>query len=136
MMMESGVEWPSKLQAAVLAANTGWKRSIQFTPFFIMYGREANCTHLLGHCNRSSFDEENLEPEISNSGESSDISPEPDHPDDWMKILEDSRSNTRAQARDNIRNEQMLQKHVFDKKVKNNRYFIIIQKHSFCSKII
>ena len=47
MVIETGVEWPNKLQAAVLAANTSWERATKFTPFFLMYGREANCAHLL-----------------------------------------------------------------------------------------
>ena len=49
MVAETGEEWPSKLQATVLAANTGWKKSTKYTPFFLMYGREANCIHLLEH---------------------------------------------------------------------------------------
>ena len=40
MVIEAGVEWPNKLQAAVLAANTSWKRATKFTPFFLMYGRK------------------------------------------------------------------------------------------------
>ena len=47
MVIEAGVEWPNKLQAAVLAANRSWKRATKFTPSFLMCGREANCAHLL-----------------------------------------------------------------------------------------
>ena len=47
MVIEASVEWPNKSQAAVLAANTSWKRTTKFTPFFLMYGREANCAHVL-----------------------------------------------------------------------------------------
>ena len=47
LVAETGEEWPSKLQATVLAANTIWKKSIKFTPFCLMYGPEANCAHLL-----------------------------------------------------------------------------------------
>ena len=87
---------------------------------------EANCAHLLEHNNFLFDDDEGiLEPEISNAEvEATDIlSPESDHPDDWMMPLEDSRSTTRMQAHDNIRNEQILQKHVFDKKVKTTGNF-------------
>ena len=49
MVLEAGVEWPSGLQAAVLAANTCWKRSTKFTPFFFMYGRGANSAYMLEH---------------------------------------------------------------------------------------
>ena len=49
MVLEAVVEWQSKLQAAVLAANTCWKRSTKFTSFILIYGREANSGHLLEH---------------------------------------------------------------------------------------
>ena len=124
MVMESGVECPSKLQASILATNICWKRSTKYTSFSPMYGREENCTYLLEHNNFLFDDDEGfLEPEISNTEvEATDIlSPEYDHQDDWMMPLEDSRLTTRMQAQDNIRNMQILQKHVFDKKVKNSR---------------
>ncbi|KAI6659467.1 hypothetical protein LOD99_10768 [Oopsacas minuta] len=47
MLVETGAEWPSKLHAAVLAANTCWKKSTDYSPFYLMYGREANCSLLL-----------------------------------------------------------------------------------------
>ena len=34
MTLETGEEWPNKLQPAVLAANTCWKRSTKYSPFF------------------------------------------------------------------------------------------------------
>ena len=44
MVMESGIELLSKLQASVLAGNTCWKRSTKYTPFFMMYGRGKLCS--------------------------------------------------------------------------------------------
>ena len=46
MMIESGSEWPTLLKPALLAANTCWKRSTGYTPFYLMYGRNANSAHL------------------------------------------------------------------------------------------
>ena len=71
---------------------------------------EVNCAHLLEH-NNILFDnvEGILEHEISYTEEATDIlSPEFDHPEDWMMPLEDSHSITRIQAQDNIRNEEIL----------------------------
>ena len=110
MVAETGEEWPSKLQATVLAANTIWK-SIKFTPFFLMYGREANCAHLL-ELNRI----EESEPQQP----SDDNAPPTNKQDDWVGELINIRDLSREAANDNIRDEQLLQKRAFDSKVKKN----------------
>ena len=111
MVAETGEEWPSKLQATVLAANTIRKKSIKFTPFFLMYGREANCAHLL-ELNRI----EESEPQQP----SDDNAPPTNEQDDWVGELIDIRDLSREAANDNIRDEQLLQKRAFDSKVKKN----------------
>ena len=74
MVAETGEEWQSKLQATVLAANTGWKKSIKYTPFFLMYGREDNCAHL-----------EHNKIEESEPQQPSDYNAPPtDDQDDWV----------------------------------------------------
>ena len=111
MVLEAGVEWPSKLQAAVLAANTCWKRSTNFTPFFFMYGREGNSAHLLEHLPFS--DDGDDDPQICSDSGNQD--------NDWIAPLMDNRAESITQAYDNIQFEQVKQKCVFDKKVKKNR---------------
>ena len=111
MVLEAGVEWPSKLQAAVLAANTCWKRSTNFTPSFLMYGREANSAHLLELLPFS--DDRDDDPQICSDSGNRD--------NDWIAPLMDNRAESIIQAHDNIQFEQVKQKCVFDKKVKKNR---------------
>ena len=111
MVLEAGVEWPSKLQAAVLAANTCWKKSTKFTPFFLMYGREANSAHLLEHLPFSD-DEDDDSPICPDLG---------NQENDWINPLMETRAESKIQALDNIQFEQVKQKCVFDNKVKKNR---------------
>ena len=126
MVTETGAEWPSKLQAAVLAANTCWKRSTDYSPFYLMYGREANCTHLLEHTNLEMLNNEDTE-ELNNLqlhtsiDEEDSFSSELELPDEWIEPLMEARSQSKVQARDNIRKEHQIQKYVFDNKVKKNR---------------
>ena len=82
MVAETGEEWPSKLQATVLAANTGWKNSTKYTSFFLMYGREANCAHLLEH--NKIEESEPQQPSDYNA-------PPTDDQDDWVDKLMDIR---------------------------------------------
>ena len=124
MVKETGEEWPSKLQAAVLAANTCWKRSTDFSPFYLMYGRDANCAHLLEHNNLAMLDEdkEELEDLQHQTPEEVDtFSPEPEHLEESKEPLLEARSQSQMQARDNTSKEQQLQKLIFDNKVKKNR---------------
>ena len=126
MVTETGAEWPSKLQAEVLAANTCWKMSTDYSPFYMMYGREANCTHLLEHTNLEMLNNEDTE-ELNNLqlhtsiDEEDSFSPELELPDEWITPLMEARSQSKVQARDNIRKEHQIQKYVFDNKVKKNR---------------
>ena len=111
MVYEAGAEWPSKLQSAVLAANTCWKKSTKFTPFFLMYGREANSAHLIEHLPFSDYgdDDSLICPDFVNQE------------NDWITPLMDTRAESKKQAHDNIQFEQVKQKCVFDNKVKKNR---------------
>ena len=121
MVKQTGAEWPSKLQAAVLAANTCWKRSTNYSPFYLMFGREANSEHLLAHTNLVVLDDENKEEELDQTTEIDAFSPEPENQNAWLQPLLDTRAQSQLQARDNIHKEQQLQKLIFDKKVKKNR---------------
>ncbi len=47
MKYERDTEWPDKLQPAVFAANTQFKRSTSFTPFRLMFGRDCDPFGLL-----------------------------------------------------------------------------------------
>ena len=115
MVKQTGAEWPSKLQVAVLAANTCWKRSTNYSPFYLMFGREANSEHLLAHTNLVVLDDENKEEELDQTTEVDAFSPGSENQNAWLEHLLDTR------ARDNIHKEQQLQKLIFDKKVKKNR---------------
>ena len=42
LQYERDTEWPEKLQPAVFAANTQFKRSTSFTPFRLMFGRDCD----------------------------------------------------------------------------------------------
>ena len=42
MKYERDTEWPDKLQPAVFAANTQFKRFTAYTPFRLMFGRECD----------------------------------------------------------------------------------------------
>ena len=84
MVYEAGAEWPSKLQSAVLAANTCWKKSTKFTPFFLMYGREANSAHLIEHLPFSDYgdDDSLICPDFVNQE------------NDWITPLMDTRAES------------------------------------------
>ena len=122
MVIEGGVEWPLKRQASVLAANSCWKRSTSFTPFYLMYGREANCAHLFKNLLNDGVDiDEDVTDNIADHSEEAlpDVYPhEPELPVDMMENLAESRSLSRLHAQDNIRKEQMIQKQIFNKKVR------------------
>ena len=47
MMNERDTEWPDKLQPAVFATNTQYKRSTGYTPFKLMFGRSTDPFNLL-----------------------------------------------------------------------------------------
>ena len=47
MKYERDTEWPEKIQSAVFAANTQFKRSTSYTPFKLMFGRESDPFGLL-----------------------------------------------------------------------------------------
>ena len=47
MQYERDTEWPEKLHPAVFAANTQFERSISFTPFRLMFGRDCDPFGLL-----------------------------------------------------------------------------------------
>ena len=47
MKYERDTEWPEKLQPALFAANTQFKRSTSYTPFKLMFGRECDPFGLL-----------------------------------------------------------------------------------------
>ena len=47
MLYEGDTGWPEKLQPAVVAANTQFKRSTSFTPFPLMLSRDCNPFGLL-----------------------------------------------------------------------------------------
>ena len=117
IVTETGAEWPSKLQVAVLAANTCWKRSTDYSPFYLMYGRDANCTHLLEHTNLELLNNEDKE-ELNNLqfqtfiDEENTFSPELEHPDEWIEPLMEARSQSKIQARENFRKEHQIQKYV------------------------
>ena len=80
-----------------------------------MYGREANCAHLLEDVPFSD-DEDDESNEVCSI----------DSQTDWMESLMDTRTESRTQAHENIRDEQLQQKCVFDNKVKRNRYGLIL----------
>ena len=126
MVKETGEEWPSKLQAVVLAANTCWKRSTDYSPFYLMYGREANCIELFSHTNIrveiEDIDDLNNMQILTNPDEGADtFSHDSENPDEWICPLMEARSISRTNAHANILKEQLKQKHVFDSKVKKNR---------------
>ena len=90
-----------------------------------MYGREANCAHLLEHTNLAMSNDEDTEELDELQQQTTEVvaafSPEPEHLDEWIEPLQEARAESQIQARDNIRKEQQLQKLIFDNKVKKNR---------------
>ena len=95
-MIETGAEWPSKEQTAVLAANTCWKRATGYSPFYLMYGREANCAHLLEHTNLAMLsDVDSSDNEVLD-----EFSPKLGHPEEWIEPLMKARSRSKLQACD------------------------------------
>ncbi|KAI6653978.1 hypothetical protein LOD99_3154 [Oopsacas minuta] len=126
MLVETSAECPSKLQAAVLAANTCWKKSTDYSPFYLMYGREANFSLLLDHSNMFHFEEEeeelnNLQLQTSSDEKDDDtFSPELEYSDGWIESLMEARSKSKLHAQENIHKEQQIQKYQFDDKVKKN----------------
>ena len=125
-MFESGSEWPQKLQPALLAANTCWKRSTGYTPFYLMYGRNANAVHLfkyhgLDFHNDSQAENDSLDTMIV------DTTPHgsPNGSAECLESIDEERVKSREQAQNNILLEQLSQKGIFDKKVTKNRYVLI-----------
>ena len=117
MMFESGSEWPQKLQPALLAANTSRKRSTGYTPFYLMYGRNANALHLFKYhgLNFEVFISENDSDKLDTTNLSPHDSPE------FFEPLQEERIISREQAQETILSEQICQKGIFDKKVNKNR---------------
>ena len=132
MVKETGAEWPSKLQAAVLATNTCWKRSTDYSPFYLMFGREANCINLFSHTNITIKNEDiedlnNIQISTNPDEEGETFSPNPEHSDEWIHPLMEARTISKTNAHGNILKEQVLQKHVYDSKVKKNRYVYVVK---------
>ena len=69
MQYERDTEWPEKLQPAVFAANTQFKRSISFTPFRLMFGRDCDPFGLLKLVT-GSLEDDIFEDDISDDGKS------------------------------------------------------------------
>ena len=117
MMFESDSEWPEMLKYAILAANTCWKRSTGYTPFYLMYGREANSVHLFKFRNfyhRDDLQRENESIEVDTTQNS------PVDTQECPEYLEEINID-REKAQENIQSEQLVQKCIFYKKVKKNR---------------
>ena len=62
MRSNADTEWTSKLQPAVLSANTQKKRSTGYTPFYLMFGRDYDSSNLLNLITSSSNNDDRSEP--------------------------------------------------------------------------
>ena len=120
--------WPTKLPFAVMAANTKLKRATKFTAFEVMFGRKCDPVPLLNVS--KNFTTYPIEPQ-SSEDESilSDTLADPFATEleticDIGNKMENIRQQTESEARVNIKIEQRRQKHIYDKKVKINRFDI------------
>ena len=125
MLFDSGSEWPHKLQPALLAANTCWKRSTRYNPFYLMYGRNANALHLF-QCHGFNSEDYSISENESHDSDTTQFHTTYDLHNcspDFLESIEEERKISREEAQRNILCEQLRQKGIFDKKVNKNRYF-------------
>ena len=133
MRCTADVEWTEKLQPAVLAAITHVKRSSGHTPFYLMFGRDYDSSNLLNLITSTSKSspspEDNIEDasdlEIPHTAtEAGDPFEVPNDDNEWMTVIDETRTIDRNFAIASIKEEQKTQKRIFDRKVKRNRLVI------------
>ena len=116
ILSQSGQQWTSIIQQAVLKINSTKKRAIGTTPFKIMFGRESQHIQLLEEV-QFFYD--------GNSDIGEDYREDMD--DTTLKNLQchlgkEEREETWSAARESIIREQLKQKQIFDRKVHERSY--------------
>ena len=115
------IEWPEKLHAACLAANTHFKRALKSTPFKLMFGRDFNSAYFFRARNME-LEEDQLTDDVSIESDTiENIYDPPVDTNDWIPEIHSRRSAQRQLALINIQQDQARQKPTFDSKVQRNK---------------
>lgn len=102
----------------MLVANTCWKRSTGYTPFYLMFGRKANCKQLLKYHQLEDTSVENINLITDSPDKKSTLN---NHlTDDDTSLFED-RSISQKHAHNNIQVEQLKQQSIYNSKILKNR---------------
>ena len=113
MMLSNG----HRLHPFLLQANTCWKRSTGYIPFYLMFGRDANAIHLF-KLPYVDFKDDQLT--------NNDFSLHYFDSLERISSLEEDCLTSRDEAQNKILSEQLNQKGIYDKKVHKNRYLVNI----------
>ena len=100
-----------KLQPALLAANTCWKRSTGYTPFYLMYGSNTNAVHLFKSHGLDFHNDSQTENDSFDTMQVDTITHGfPNGSSECHESIDEERIKSREQAQNNILFEQLSQK--------------------------